>query len=141
MALITQQLRTTTATKIPDGLEPGQIAFNLANGWMMVGVGGTDILVNGAAVASYGGPLTIFDVASVAVPAKPAADKGYEIYRLEDQPPPNNTLHGMSDVDDAAVAAVTAANAEGVLVRDGSVAADGDPGAYKLVSVVDLGSF
>ena len=87
VALITQQLRTTTATKIPDGLEPGQIAFNLANGWMMVGVGGTDILINGAAVAGYSGPLTIFGVNNVAVPAKPAAGKGYEIFRLEDQPP------------------------------------------------------
>ena len=55
--------------------------------------------------------------------------------------PPDGVLHGLSDVDDAAVAAVTAANVKGILVRDGSVAADGSPGAYKMVEVLDLGSF
>lgn len=77
-----QQLRTTSATKIPTGLDIGQIAFNLANKWMFVGVGGDDILVRGAAVAGYGSTQTIFGVPNVTVPAKPTG-KGYEVFNLE----------------------------------------------------------
>ena len=65
-----QHLRTPTATKLPSGLKPGQIAFNLANKWLMVGCAGDDVLVHGAAVAA--GSQTIFGVTNVTVPAKVA---------------------------------------------------------------------
>jgi len=65
-----QHLRTPTATKLPDGLKPGQICFNLANKWLMVGCAGDDVLVHGAAVAP--GTATIFGVTNVVVPAKVA---------------------------------------------------------------------
>lgn len=64
---------------------------------------------------------------------------GAEWHGLAVPPPPNPTIHGMADVSDSVVAAVTPANFKGVLVRDASVAADGDPNAYKLVNVLDLG--
>lgn len=83
MAAVVQQLRTTDASKIPAGLEPGQIAFNLAAKFMFVGVGGADILVRGVALATYGNTQTISGQAGVNVPAKPAAGKGYEIFDLE----------------------------------------------------------
>ena len=57
MSLTVQQLRTTIATQVPAGLEPGQIALNLANGWFIVGDGGNGVSVAGAPVAagaSYG---------------------------------------------------------------------------------------
>jgi hypothetical protein len=81
MAVTLQHLRTSTATKIPSGLAAGQVAFNLANGWLCVGTGGDDILVKDVAVAAYSTTATIFGVASVAIPAKPTG-KGYEIYQL-----------------------------------------------------------
>jgi hypothetical protein len=81
MAVTLQHLRTSTATKIPDGLAAGQLAFNLANGWACIGNGGNDILVKGVAVAAYATTATIFGVPNVAVPAKPTG-KGYEIYQL-----------------------------------------------------------
>jgi len=81
MAVTLQHLRTTAAAKIPDGLAAGQIAFNLANGWICVGNGGDDILVKGLAVAAYGTTASIFGVAAVAIPVKPTG-KGYEIYQL-----------------------------------------------------------
>ena len=83
MAAKVQQLRTTSAGKIPDSLEIGQIAFNLANKWMFVGIAGADILVHGRALGTYGNTQTILGVANVTVPAKPAAGKGYEIFDLE----------------------------------------------------------
>jgi len=66
-----QHLRTPTATKLPDGLKPGQICFNLANKWLMVGCAGDDVLVHERAVAA--GAQTIFGVTNVVVPAKIAA--------------------------------------------------------------------
>ena len=81
MAVTLQHLRTATATKIPAGLAPGQVAFNLANGWICVGNGGDDILVKGVAVAAYATNATVLGVSAVAVPAKPTG-KGYEIYQL-----------------------------------------------------------
>jgi hypothetical protein len=81
MAVTLQHLRTTTATKIPAGLAAGQVAFNLANGWICVGTGGDDILVKGTALSSYSTTTTVFGVASVVVPAKPTG-RGYEIYQL-----------------------------------------------------------
>lgn len=81
MPVTLQHLRTATATKIPTTLEAGQVAFNLANGWLFVGNGGNDILVKGTAVAGYATTATIYGVASVSVPAKPTG-KGYEIYQL-----------------------------------------------------------
>jgi len=81
MAVTLQHLRTNTATKIPNSLAEGQVAFNLANGWIFVGTGGNDILVKRAAVTTYGTNATIMGVANVAVPAKPVGG-GYEIYQL-----------------------------------------------------------
>jgi hypothetical protein len=90
-----QHLRTPTATKLPDGLKPGQIAFNLANKWLLVGCAGDDVLVHGKAVAA--GAQTIFGVTNVTVPAKVATarpatgaaagsiyqNEGYEIFDLK----------------------------------------------------------
>lgn len=81
MAVTLQHLRTTAASKLPDGLAAGQIAFNLANGWVCVGNGGNDILVKGTGVAAYSTSASIFGVAGVNIPARPAG-KGYEIYQL-----------------------------------------------------------
>jgi hypothetical protein len=81
MAVTLQHLRTNTATKIPTSLAPGQVAFNLANGWLFVGNGGNDILVKGVAVAGYATTATIYGTAGVTIPAKPAGT-GYEIYQL-----------------------------------------------------------
>lgn len=82
MTAVIQQYRTDTSTKIPASLLPGQIAFNLANRWMFIGVGGDDILVAGKVLPGYGGTQTILGVANVVVPAKPTA-KGYEIVSLD----------------------------------------------------------
>ena len=103
MAATIQMLRTSTPGAMPAGLDPGQVGFNLASGLMFVGVDGADILVNGVAVASYGGPLTIFDIACT-VPAKPAASKGYAVYRLND-PPAGATTAVYSGPDDQTQAA------------------------------------
>jgi hypothetical protein len=81
VAVTLQHLRTNTATKIPTSLAAGQVAFNLANGWLFVGNGGNDILVKGVAVAGYGTTATVMGVPGVAVPAKPTGN-GYEIYQL-----------------------------------------------------------
>jgi hypothetical protein len=48
-------------------------------------------------------------------------------------------LTGLADVADKTV--VTVGNQKGVLIRDGGVATDGDPSAYKLANVIDLGTF
>ena len=93
--LALQHLRTPTATKLPDGLKPGQICFNLANKWLCVGVGGDDVLAGGRALSA--GAQTIFGVTNVVVPAKVATPRpatgaaagsmyqgeGFEIYDLE----------------------------------------------------------
>jgi hypothetical protein len=50
-------------------------------------------------------------------------------------------VHSAADVSDTTVASVTSANQKGVLVRDSGVAADGTAAAYKLVNVLDLGTF
>jgi hypothetical protein len=90
-----QHLRTNTATKLPDGLKPGQICFNTANKWLMVGIGGDDVLVQGKPVAA--GSRVIFGVANAVVPAKIATARpavapvagsmykgeGFEIFALE----------------------------------------------------------
>lgn len=81
MAVTLQHLRTTAATKIPTKLAPGQVGFNLANGWIFVGNGGDDILVDSVAVATYSTTATILGIGSVAIPAKPTGG-GYEIYQL-----------------------------------------------------------
>jgi hypothetical protein len=51
------------------------------------------------------------------------------------------SLHGCGDVSDSVVATVAPADMKGVLVRDSSVATDGAANAYKLVDVIDLGTF
>ena len=83
MSLTVQQLRTTTATQVPTGLEPGQIALNLANGWFIVGDGSNGVSVAGAPVAA--GAATVFGVAGVTIPTV-TAGKGYEIYELKNPP-------------------------------------------------------
>jgi hypothetical protein len=50
------------------------------------------------------------------------------------------TIHAAGDVKDGTLSTVTATNQKGVLVRDGSIA-DGVADAYKLTSVLDLGTF
>ena len=218
MPVLIQHLRTPTATSLPATLESGQIAFNLANNWMLVGNGGAEILADGAPLTTYGGPLTVLGVAAVVVPAKPATGKGYEIFKMVGTPAGTTAiysitdalvaaetasattadkivaalikrgdiaaagdlgtgdqvlvtpatpgtpaaginsgsyvydgsalqmasspamLHTLSDVTDANVATVAAASAKGLLVRDSTVA-DGVAGAYKLVSVLDLGQY
>lgn len=52
----------------------------------------------------------------------------------------STSVHSCTDVSDATVQTVTAANIKGLLVRDVTVA-DGLPNAYKLVDVLDLGTF
>lgn len=113
MAAKVQQLRTTSAGKIPDSLEIGQIAFNLANKWMFVGVGGADILVHNKALTAYGGTQTILGVPNVTVPAKPAANKGYEIFDLE----------GAGITSGAATPAATAANAGTLFINTATAGA------------------
>jgi hypothetical protein len=81
MAVTLQHLRTSTATKIPTTLAAGQVAFNLANGWLFVGTGGDDILVKGVVVSAYATTATIYGVTGVTIPAKPTGG-GYEIYQL-----------------------------------------------------------
>ena len=78
-------------------LESGQIAFNLANNWMLVGNGGAEILVDGAPLGTYGGTLTVLGVAGVAVPAKPAAGKGYEIFKLVGTPAGTTAIYSITD--------------------------------------------
>lgn len=82
MAATVQQLRTTSAANLPLKLAAGQIAFNLANKWLLVGIGGDDILVAGKALTAYGSTQTILGVLNVTVPAKPVGG-GYEIFDLE----------------------------------------------------------
>ena len=85
--------------------------------------------VNGAAVAGYGAPLTIFGVANVAVPAAPAAGKGYEIFRLEDQPPGAATAiySGADDAVEATAGVGAGAKITAWLVaNNANVAAVGD---------------
>ena len=50
------------------------------------------------------------------------------------------SVHAASDVSDTAVVSVTSANQKGVLVRDNAIT-DGVAAAYKLVNVLDLGTF
>jgi hypothetical protein len=84
MTVVVQQLRTTSATALPASLEPGQLAVNLANGWILMGDGSNG--VSAAGVGLTAGANTIFGVAGVVVPAAPAAGKGYEIYELKNPP-------------------------------------------------------
>ena len=76
MPVLIQHLRTPTGTALPATLEPGQIAFNLANNWMLVGNGGAEILVDGIPLGTYGGPLTVLGVAGVAVPSQACGGQG-----------------------------------------------------------------
>ena len=96
MSPVLQQLRTSSATKLPASLEAGQIAFNLANHWILIGDGSSDVTVDGTALA-YGTTATVLGIANVAVPAKPAAGKGYYISKLAGKVAA--TLAGMADFD------------------------------------------
>lgn len=84
MTVVVQQLRTTSATALPTSLQPGQLALNLANGWILMGDGSNGI--SAAGVGLTAGANTIFGVAGVVVPAAPAAGLGYEIYELKNPP-------------------------------------------------------
>jgi hypothetical protein len=84
MTVVVQQLRTTSATALPTSLQPGQLALNLANGWILMGDGSNG--VSAAGVGLSAGANTIFGVAGVVVPAAPAAGQGYEIYELKNPP-------------------------------------------------------
>jgi hypothetical protein len=84
MTVVVQQLRTTSATALPASLEPGQLAVNLANGWLMMGDGSNGISASGLALTA--GTATVFGIAGVVVPATPPAGKGYEIYELKNPP-------------------------------------------------------
>ena len=84
MTVVVQQLRTTSATALPASLQPGQLALNLANGWIMMGDGSNGI--SAAGVGLTAGASTIFGVAGVTVPATPPVGLGYEIYELKNPP-------------------------------------------------------
>jgi hypothetical protein len=84
MTVVVQQLRTTSATALPTALQPGQLALNLANGWIMMGDGSNGISAAGVALSA--GANTIFGVGGVTVPATPPAGQGYEIYELKNPP-------------------------------------------------------
>jgi hypothetical protein len=84
MTVVVQQLRTTSATALPTSLQPGQLALNLANGWIMMGDGSNGISAAGVALSA--GANTIFGVGGVTVPATPPAGQGYEIYELKNPP-------------------------------------------------------
>ena len=84
MTVVVQQLRTTSATALPASLKPGQLALNLANGWILMGDGSNG--VSAAGVGLTAGSNTIFGVAGVTVPATPPVGLGYEIYELKNPP-------------------------------------------------------
>jgi hypothetical protein len=84
MTVVVQQLRTTSATALPTSLQPGQLALNLANGWILMGDGSNGVSAAGVGLAA--GANTIFGVAGVVVPAAPPAGQGYEIYELKNPP-------------------------------------------------------
>jgi hypothetical protein len=100
MTVVVQQLRTTAATALPAALEPGQLALNLANGWIMMGDGSNGISAAGAPLTA--GTATVFGVAGVVVPAAPAAGKGYEIYELKNPPATVRIFSGTGAALDAA---------------------------------------
>ena len=84
MTVVVQQLRTTSATALPASLQPGQLALNLANGWILMGDGSNGVSAAGVGLAA--GANTIFGVAGVTVPATPPPGLGYEIYELKNPP-------------------------------------------------------
>ena len=69
MTVVVQQLRTTSATALPASLKPGQLALNLANGWILMGDGSNGVSAAGVGLAA--GANTIFGVAGVTVTATP----------------------------------------------------------------------
>jgi hypothetical protein len=100
MTVVVQQLRTTSATALPVSLEPGQLALNLANGWILMGDGSNGISAAGAPLAA--GTATVFGIAGVVVPATPPAGKGYEIYELKNPPATVRIFSGTGPALDAA---------------------------------------
>jgi hypothetical protein len=100
MTVVVQQLRTTSATALPASLQPGQLALNLANGWILMGDGSNGISAAGAALTA--GTNTIFGVAGVVVPATPPAGLGYEIYELKNPPASVRIFSGTGAQLDAA---------------------------------------
>ena len=100
MTVVVQQLRTTSATALPVSLQPGQLAVNLANGWIMMGDGSNGVSAAGAPLTA--GAATIFGVAGVTVPATPPAGKGYEIYELKNPPATVRIFSGTGAALDAA---------------------------------------
>jgi hypothetical protein len=100
MTVVVQQLRTTSATALPASLEPGQLALNLANGWIMMGDGSNGVSAAGAPLTA--GTATVFGVAGVVIPATPPAGKGYEIYELKNPPASVRIFSGTGAALDAA---------------------------------------
>jgi hypothetical protein len=100
MTVVVQQLRTTSATALPTSLQPGQLALNLANGWIMMGDGSNGISAAGVALSA--GANTIFGVGGVTVPAAPTAGQGYEIYELKNPPSTVRIFSGTGAQLDAA---------------------------------------
>jgi len=74
MTVVVQQLRTTSATALPASLQPGQLALNLANGWILMGDGSNGVSAAGVGLAA--GANTIFGVAGVVVPTSGMAAAG-----------------------------------------------------------------
>lgn len=153
MPAVVQMLRTTSATALPASLVAGQIAVNLANGWLMVGDGGGDITVDGAALA-YGGASVapVLGINGVVVPAKPAAGGGYGIYDLNTPVIP--TAHVLSITDnlvDGAAGATTSAKVVAALIARGDITSGADltmgdtviitAGAGSPFAGIDLGSY
>ena len=100
MTVVVQQLRTTSATALPASLQPGQLALNLANGWIMMGDGSNGISAAGVGLTPGAG--TVFGVAGVVVPAAPTAGQGYEIYELKNPPSTVRIFSGTGAQLDAA---------------------------------------
>jgi hypothetical protein len=100
MTVVVQQLRTTSATALPASLQPGQLALNLANGWLMMGDGSNGISAAGVGLSA--GANTIFGVGAVTVPATPPAGQGYEIYELKNPPATVRIFSGTGAQLDAA---------------------------------------
>ena len=135
MPVLVQQYRTPTATALPPTLESGQIAFNLANGWMMLGNGGAEILLDGAAL-TYSGPATVLGVAAVVVPAKPAMGKGYEIFKMVGTPAGATSIYSITDaLVGAETGATTADKIVAALITRGDIASAADLGTGDQVIV------
>jgi len=134
MTVVVQQLRTTSATALPASLEPGQLAVNLANGWIMVGDGSNGVSAAGSPLTA--GTATVFGVAGVVVPATPPAGKGYEIYELKNPPASVRIFSGTGTAIDAAAGGTGTVSAR----TTAYLVASTTPPANQINSAADLRS-